>query len=116
MFLLQTMPKHTAEHYKNKIAVYLKFYRERGYPEDIPDYADKKLEMMGKVPAWRQIAKALLRNDYWCIGLGFGPTKRDAYQKYLALMRKRRNNWKIFNETEKENVQVQEGEQSEIDS
>jgi predicted phosphoadenosine phosphosulfate sulfurtransferase len=114
MFLLQTMPKHTAEHYKNKIAVYLKFYRERGYPEDIPDYADKKLEMMGKVPAWRQIAKALLRNDYWCIGLGFGPTKRDAYQKYLALMRKRRNNWKIFDETAKENIQ--EGQQSEVDS
>ena len=105
MFLLNTMPKTTGEHYKNKIAVYLNWYRDKGYPEDIPDYADRKLETMGKVPSWRIIAKVLLRNDYWCIGLGFGPTKRDAYQKYMDLMRKRRANWNIFNDQPELNEQ-----------
>lgn len=96
LFLLETMPKSTGEHYKNKIAIYLKWYQDRGYPDGIPDFAERKLETMGKVGTWRCIAKVLLRNDYWCIGLGFGPTKKDAYDKYLNLMRRRRESWKIF--------------------
>lgn len=100
--LLDTMPKKTSEHYKNKISVYIKWYQDRGYENGIPDGADLDLEALGKVPSWRMICKTLLRNDYWCIGLGFGPTKRDAYDKYLALMRRRRVDWKIFEQVESE--------------
>lgn len=100
--LLDTMPKKTAEHYKGKIAVYIKWYMERGYEDGIPDEADYKLEVDGKAPSWRKITKTLLRNDYWCKGLGFSPTKSSAYTKYLELMRKRRKKWNIFND-EKEN-------------
>lgn len=88
-FILNSMPPSTAEHYKNKIAVYIKWYRERGYPDGIPDAGDYKLEQLGKIPAWRQIAKCLLRNDWYCKTLGFGVTKSSAYTKYLNLMRKR---------------------------
>ena len=95
-FILDSMPPSTAEHYKNKIAVYLKWYRERGYPENIPDEGDYKLEQLGKIPAWRQIAKCLLRNDWYCKTLGFGVTKSSAYTKYLNLMRKRRTEWDIY--------------------
>jgi predicted phosphoadenosine phosphosulfate sulfurtransferase len=95
-FLLHTMPPKTAEHYKNKIAVYIKWFQKRGYPEGIPDYADHKLETYGKVPSWRRICKSLLRNDYWCRNLGFSPTKSEAYTKYMDLMRRRRNDWNIF--------------------
>lgn len=102
--LLHTMPPNTAEHYKNKIAVYLKWYRERGYPDGIPDEAPLKLETTGKVPAWRRIVKTLLRNDYWCTSLGFGATKSSAYQKYLDLMRRRRKEWNIFNDQNDENT------------
>lgn len=98
--LLDTMPSKTAEHYKNKIAVYLKWYKERGYPEGIPDEADYKLEQLGKVPAWRQIVKSLLRNDYWCRGLGFGITKSSAYSKYLDLMKRRRKKWEIYSDAD----------------
>lgn len=94
--LLNTMPPKTAEHYKNKIAVYLKWYKDKGYPDDIPDQAEWKEEQTGKVPAWRQVAKALLKNDYWCRTLGFGINKSSAYEKYLALMQKRRKEWKIY--------------------
>lgn len=96
--ILTTMPINTGEHYKNKIAVYIKWYRERGYPNGIPDSADPRLEAAKKVPSWRLIVKTLLRNDYWCKGIGFSPTKSSAYQKYLDLMRKRRKNWGIFDE------------------
>lgn len=96
--LLNSMPPKTAEHYKNKVTVYIKWYRDRGYPDGIPDAADLSMEMKGKVPAWRQICKALLRNDFWCCGLGFSATKSSAYKKYLALMRRRRAAWGIFND------------------
>lgn len=95
-FILNSMPPTTSEHYKNKIAVYIKWYRERGYPDGIPDSGDYKLEQLGKIPAWRQIAKTLLRNDWYCKTLGFGVTKSNAYTKYMNLMRKRRTEWKIY--------------------
>ena len=97
-FLLETMPPSTANHYKNKISVYIKWYKERGYPDDIPDEADYKLEQKGKVPAWRQIVKTLLKNDWYCQTLGFGVTKSSNYENYLKLMKKRREEWNIFSE------------------
>lgn len=96
MHLLKTMPKPTAEHYKNKLAVYLKWWSKRGYPDGIPDLADKSLESKGKVPTWRKIVKTFLRNDYWCKGLGFSPTKSSAYQKYCDLMKRRREEWRVI--------------------
>lgn len=95
-FLLETMPPSATNHYKNKIAVYIKWYRDRGYPDGIPDEGDYKLEQMGKIPAWRQIAKTLLRNDWYCQRMGFGVTKSSNYEKYMKLMKKRRAEWKIY--------------------
>lgn len=97
-FLLDSMPPSTANHYKNKIAVYIKWYTDRGYPDGIPDEADYKLEQKGKIPAWRQIVKTLLKNDYYCQTLGFGVTKSSNYEKYLNLMRRRRESWGIYSE------------------
>ena len=94
--LLETMPKPTSEHYKNKLAVYIKWWSKRGYEEGIPDKAELRLESYGKVPSWRKICKTILRNDYWCKGLGFSPTKTAAYKKYVELMKKRRVDWKIY--------------------
>jgi predicted phosphoadenosine phosphosulfate sulfurtransferase len=96
LFLLKTMPPKTAEHYKNKIAVYIKWYMKRGYENGIPDFGDYKLEQKGIIPSWRRVCKTLLRNDYYCKGLGFSVTKSKAYQKYQELMKRRRNEWKIF--------------------
>ena len=98
-FLLRTLPPKTSEHYKNKIAVYLNWWRTRGYPDEIPQFVDGTLETAGKVPSWRKICKSILRNDYWCRWLGFSPTKTQAYERYMALMKKRRQNWQIFPET-----------------
>jgi predicted phosphoadenosine phosphosulfate sulfurtransferase len=89
------MPPQTSEHYKNKIYKYIKWYMDRGV-ETIPDQGDWKKEQTGEIPSWRQIAKTLLRNDYWCRNLGFQITKSSAYEKYLQLMKKKRQENSIF--------------------
>ena len=99
-FLLDTMPKKTAEHYKSKIAVYIKWYMNRGYVDGIPDEVDKQMEKQNDVPSWRRICQTLLRNDYWCKGLGFSPTKQSAYNQYLERMKKKRKEWNIYGDVE----------------
>lgn len=99
-FLLDTMPKKTAEHYKSKIAVYIKWYMNRGYVDGIPDEVDKQMEKQNDVPSWRRICQTLLRNDYWCKGLGFSPTKQSAYNQYLERMKKKRKEWDIYGDVE----------------
>lgn len=94
--LLDSLPPKSKDHFENKISVFLKWWEERGYPNGIPDEADVSLEASKKVPSWRRIAKALLRNDYWCKGLSFTQTKAEAYEKYLKIMKNRRRQWKIF--------------------
>jgi len=92
MLLLGSMPEHTAEHYKNKIAVFLKWYETRGYPGGIPDDGPLTKDK----PSWKRICKALLRNDYWCKGLSFSQHKSNAYTKYMKVMKERRSRWGIF--------------------
>ena len=87
-----------AEHYKSKIAVYIKWYMDRGYPDGIPDEADLQMEKKRDVPSWRRICRTLLRNDYWCKQLGFSPTKQSAYERYIAHIKQKRNEWGIFAE------------------
>lgn len=91
--LLASMPPPTAEHYKDKIAVFLKWYADRGYPSGIPDAG---LATDRNVPSWTRICKALLRNDYWCKGLSFSQHKTEAFAKYQKLMKKRRAEWGLI--------------------
>jgi predicted phosphoadenosine phosphosulfate sulfurtransferase len=90
ILLLNSLPPKTKEHFENKIFLWVKWWSKRGYEKEIPDEAPYVLETAKKVPSWRRICKALLRNDYWCKGIGFSQHKSVAYQKYLQLMRKRR--------------------------
>lgn len=96
MLLLNSMPDATAEHYKNKVAVFIKWYQDRGYPDGIPDEASADDEAGHKVPSWRRVCKTLLRNDYWCKGLGFSQQTGMAHKEYKERMAKRRNLWGIF--------------------
>lgn len=91
--LLASMPPATSEHYKNKIAVFLKWYQDRGYPNGIPDEGPAT---SNKVPSWTRICRALLRNDYWCKGLSFSQHKTEAFAKYQKLMKKRRQEWGLI--------------------
>ena len=93
--LVKSMPPKTRVHFENKILLHIKWWHERGYADGIPEEVDYALETARKVPSWRRVCKALLRNDHWCKGLGFTQTKSDAYMKYLDLMRRRREAWQL---------------------
>lgn len=95
MLLLNSLPPKTKVHFTNKIAVFVRWWMLRGYPEGIPDEAPYELETKRGVPSWRRVCKSLLRNDYWCKGLGFSQHKSEAYTKYLDLMKRRREEWKL---------------------
>jgi len=96
-FLLETMPPKTAEHYRNKFAVYLKWYQDHEGLEDLPDAVEGDTGSKD-VGSWRRLARCLLRNDYWCTSLTFQPQKQSAYKKYQELMKRRRSEWGIFDE------------------
>jgi predicted phosphoadenosine phosphosulfate sulfurtransferase len=82
--LLKSLPRKTAEHYAARIRRFIGGWSKRGY-STIPDEADKNVENLQFAPSWRRICKTLLRNDYWCKGLGFSQPKSEAYGKYLEL-------------------------------
>lgn len=100
MLLLESLPPRTKEHFSNKIATFIHWWQERGYPNGIPDEADPKQEAKKEVPSWRRIAKMLLRNDYWAKGLSFSQHKSEAYERYLKIMKKRRERWGILDYSE----------------
>lgn len=104
--LINSMPPKTKEHYENKVTIFRKWWMDRGYPEGIPDEAPYELEAARKVPSWRRVAKSLLRNDYWCKGMSFTQHRSAAYEKYLDMMRRRK---------EKPEWQLGQGDEWEIE-
>ncbi|EHF1242698.1 DUF3440 domain-containing protein [Salmonella enterica] len=94
-FLLDSLPQPVAEHYRTKIAVYLNWYREREWPQGIPDEQDG--DTGGRdIPSWRRICRVILRNDYWCRGLSFSPTKTHNYRNYMARLKRQREEWGLI--------------------
>lgn len=88
--LLSTMPKITRDHYIGRFKGFIQGWKSRGYLHEIPDEAPKVLEDQHWAPSWRRLCKVLLRNDWWCKGLGLTQPKSEAYGKYLQ-MKKERN-------------------------
>lgn len=95
IFLLDSMPPSTAEHYRNKIAVYLQWYRQRDYPQDIPDFQDKDTGSKD-IPSWRRICRTILRNDYWCRSLSFSPTRTHHYERWKKRVQEKRKLWQVI--------------------
>lgn len=82
--LLQTMPKKTREHYIVRFKKFIYGWHKRGY-KVIPEEAPPELESQCWAPSWRRMCKVLLRNDYWCKGLGQTQPKSEAYLKFKAI-------------------------------
>lgn len=87
--LLQTMPKKTREHYVSRFKKFIYGWKKRGY-DTIPEEAPPELEAKCWAPSWRRMCKVLLRNDYWCKGLGQTQPKSDAYQKFKFMKAERK--------------------------
>lgn len=87
--LLQTMPKKTRDHYVFRFKKFIKGWNDRGYSR-IPEEAPPELEAQCWAPSWRRMCKVLLRNDWWCKGLGQTQPKSDAYQKFKEIKKQRK--------------------------
>jgi predicted phosphoadenosine phosphosulfate sulfurtransferase len=87
--LLSTMPDVTREHYTKRFKEWLHGWHKRGYRNGIPDAAPRELEKKYWAPSWRRMCKVLLRNDWWCKGLGLMQPKSAAYERYMKLKRER---------------------------
>ena len=94
LFLLDSMPEQSAEHYRNKIAVYLRWFEKQGLPL-IPDSQPGDVGAKD-IPSWRRICKVLLNNDYWCRALSFSPTKTSNYKRYHERIKNKRKEWGIL--------------------
>jgi predicted phosphoadenosine phosphosulfate sulfurtransferase len=93
--LLATMPKKTREHYMIRFKKFIWGWNTRGY-KNIPEEAPPELESKCWAPSWRRMCKVLLRNDYWCKGLGQAQPKSDAYIKFKIMQKERKNKNKVL--------------------
>jgi len=87
--LLATMPTKTRLHYQARFRKFIAGWKQRGY-KTIPDEAPHELEVKCWAPSWRRMCRVLLRNDYWCKGLGQTQPLSDAYQQFKAIRAKRK--------------------------
>lgn len=86
--LLNTLPKVTREHYVKRFKKFISGWKDRGYAK-IPQEAPYELEAKCWVPSWRRMCRVILRNDYWCKGLGQAQPKSEAYGKYLQIKKRK---------------------------
>lgn len=89
--LLSSLPKSTREHYVLKFQSFIRGWKGRGYVDGIPDEAPRVLENKHWAPSYRRLCKVLLRNDWWCKGLGLTQPKSAAYEKYISLKKGKKN-------------------------
>ena len=88
-FLLKSLPKKTQQNYRERFEKFIAGWMQRGY-DSIPDEAPHSLEVKQWAPSWRRMARCILRNDYYCKGLGQTQPKSEAYEKYKSIKKKRK--------------------------
>jgi predicted phosphoadenosine phosphosulfate sulfurtransferase len=87
--MLGTLPTPTRAHYETRFRVFIEGWKKRGYINGIPDEAPRILENKQWAPSWRRLCKVLLRNDWWCKGLGLVQPKSAAYDRFMTMKKER---------------------------
>ena len=87
-YLLKSLPYKMQVHYKERFKKFIVGWKKRGY-SFIPDEAPHDLEVKCWAPSWKRMARCILRNDFYCKGLGQTQPKSEAYEKYKAIKAKR---------------------------
>lgn len=88
-FLLKSLPKKTQDNYRERFEKFIAGWLQRGY-KSIPDEAPHSLEVKCWAPSWKRMARCILRNDYYCKGLGQTQPKSEAYEKWKSIKAKRK--------------------------
>lgn len=102
-FLLSTMPKKTCDNYSERFKKFIVGWKKRGYSQ-IPDECPMQLEVKCWAPSWRRMARCILRNDYYCKGLGQTQPLSESYQKFKAIQMKNRYIKEVKNLEEVKNI------------
>lgn len=89
-------------HYRERFKKFIVGWHRRGY-DVIPDEAPLQLEAKQWAPSWRRMAKVLLRNDYWCKGLGQTQPKSAAWQRFKKMKAEKKGK-KMVDEIETQNL------------
>jgi predicted phosphoadenosine phosphosulfate sulfurtransferase len=95
-FLLKSLPGKTREHYRVNFVKFIAGWKHRGYNK-MPDEAPHDLEVKCWAPSWRRMCRCILRNDYYCKGLGQAQPKSEAYGKFKDLKKVRQLNEELVN-------------------
>lgn len=76
---------------KEKIENYIQDWELKGYSNGIPDTVPLRLEQLNKAPSYKQICKAILKNDNSLKSLGFNVIKPNSYHFLKRIELKARN-------------------------
>lgn len=90
-FLLKSLPKKMQDNYRKRFYKFIACWKKRGY-STIPDFAPHDLEVKQWAPSWRRMCRCILRNDYYCKGLGQTQPKSEAYGKFKEIQAVDRKN------------------------
>ena len=97
-YLLKSLPQKMQIHYKERFKKFIVGWKKRGY-DKIPDKAPHDLEIKCWAPSWKRMARCILRNDFYCKGLGQTQPKSEAYEVYKQIKEKRKLTEKLSNES-----------------
>ena len=64
---------------KSRINNYLDGWKDKGYPDGVPDEVPLRLMELNKVPSYKQVCIAILKNDISLKSLGITPRKSIYY-------------------------------------
>jgi len=76
---------------KNKILNYITEWENRCYKNGIPDEAPLRLEQLNKVPSYKAIVRAIMKNDTTLKTIGFTQNKCNSYHELKRVELAKRN-------------------------
>jgi len=96
-FLLRSLPKPMQDNYRQRFIKFISQWKKRGY-DKMPDEAPNDLEVKQWAPSWRRMCRCILRNDYYCKGLGQTQPKSEAYGKFKDMQKMKKLNQELSND------------------
>jgi predicted phosphoadenosine phosphosulfate sulfurtransferase len=77
---------------KTKIKKYIQDWESKCYLNGIPDEVPLRLEQLNKVPSYKAIVRAIIKNDSTLKTLGFTLKKCNSYHELKRIELSQRNN------------------------
>lgn len=76
---------------ESKLDIYIREWKAKGYPDDIPDEVPKELMRLRLAPSYKAICLAILSNDLHFKSLGFSTPNSEWYSVLKSIEIKERN-------------------------